>query len=84
MITFTFGQTFVVAVVAGVFGIGLGALMVATYRSRRRPDPQGREIEPPTRLERILREDAASRPLTRSEIKQQFGVDVHDVFEEDR
>ncbi|KAB8186938.1 hypothetical protein FH608_046470 [Nonomuraea phyllanthi] len=42
-----------------------------------------RDIHPRTRLERILREDAASRPLTRAQIRDQFGVDVHDAFPEE-
>ncbi|WP_165969573.1 hypothetical protein [Nonomuraea terrae] len=34
VVMFTFGQLFVLAVITGVVGIGLGVLMAATYRSR--------------------------------------------------
>lgn len=78
-----------VALTMAVAGVWAAALRLSRLPSRQRPAPPAdraddeRDIHPPTRLERILREDAASRPLTRSQIRDQFGVDVHDVFPEE-
>lgn len=39
--------------------------------------------EPPNRVERILREDAAQRPMTCEEARAYFGLaGVHDVFKD--
>jgi hypothetical protein len=85
---FTAAQMVVAAYVAGAVGILIGAVIVATYRSdrRKRRTEDGRDIHPPTRLERILREDAAAKPLTTEQLRRRFGLDsrdIHDLFPEE-
>lgn len=54
----TVPDAFMAAYVAGAIGLLLGAVIVATARTGRRNRRQaGVEVDPPTRLEQILRDE---------------------------
>lgn len=72
----TAAQAVVVAYVAGVVGILLGAVIVATARSdkRRRRDEDGRDVRPPLRVDQLLRDvlgDEADRLASEYQRRQE-------------